>query len=108
MAAAARKANVYYKRACDLGSANGCGFCAAFIADKIVAGTAREALELYLKACGRGMAVACRQGIELLHKDSAESKALAASLDAARLTTDVLKRGCELGDARACAAGPRK
>lgn len=66
-------------------------------------GTAKEALELYLKACGRGMSIACRQGIALLHKDTPESKALASSLDAARLSADVLKRGCELGDKKACA-----
>ena len=101
--AASRKANVYYKRACDLGSASGCGFCAAFIADKIVPGTTKEAVELYLKACSRGMAIACRQGVNLLNKDTPDSKALAASLDAARLSADVLKRGCELGDTKSCA-----
>jgi TPR repeat protein len=101
--AASRKANVYYKRACDLGSANGCGFCAAFIADKIVPGTTREAVDLYLKACSRGMATACRQGVSLLNEDTPESKALATSVDAARLSADVLKRGCELGDAKSCA-----
>lgn len=100
--AAARKAHVYYKRACDLGSAKGCGWCAAFIVDKIVPGTAKEALELYLKACGGGMAVACHQGVNLLNQDTPESKALAASLDAARLSADLLKRGCELGDAQSC------
>jgi TPR repeat protein len=100
---ASRNANVYYKRACDLGSANGCGFCAAFIADKIVPGTTKEAFELYLKACSRGMAIACRQGVSLLNKDTPESKALSASLDVARLSTDVLKRGCELGDMKSCA-----
>ncbi|MBC7976778.1 MAG: sel1 repeat family protein [Myxococcales bacterium] len=103
IAAAARKAHIYYRRACDLGSANGCGFSAAAIADKIVAGTLKEAFELYLKACGRGMAAACRLGIGLLRVDTAESKALAASLDVARLSADTLKRGCELGDAKSCA-----
>lgn len=102
IAAASREAHGYYKRACDLGSANGCGFCAAFIVDKIVAGTTQEALELYLKACGRGMAIACRQGVDLLNKDAPESKALAAGLDSARLSADLLKRGCELGDTKAC------
>ena len=100
--AASRRANAYYKRACDLGSANGCGFCAAMIADKTVAGTAKEALELYLKACSRGIAIACRQGVNLLNKDTPDSKELAAGLDAARLSADVLKRGCELGDAASC------
>lgn len=100
---ASRKAYVYYKRACDLGSANGCGFCAASIADKIVPGTTEEAVDLYLKACSRGMAIACRQGVNLLNQDTPESKALAATLDTARLSADLLKRGCELGDAKACA-----
>jgi hypothetical protein len=49
------------------------------------------------------MAMACRQGVNLLNKDTPESKALAASLDAARLSADVLKKGCDLGDAESCA-----
>ena len=101
--AAARKANVYYKRACELGSGTACGFCAAFIVDKIVEGTAREALELYVKACSGGMAIACRQAADLLVKETPESKELAAAYDAPRLTADLLKRACKLGDAKACA-----
>jgi uncharacterized protein len=100
--AAARKANVYYKRACELGSGTACGFCAAFIVDKIVKGTAKEALDLYVKACSGGMAIACRQGAELIVKDTPESLQLAATYDAPRLTADLLKRACELGDTKAC------
>jgi TPR repeat protein len=101
--AAAHKANVYYRRACELGSGDACGFCAAFIVDKIVDGTAKEALDLYVKACSGGMAIACRQAAELLVRDTPESKALAAGYDAPRLTADLLKRACKLGDPKACA-----
>lgn len=101
--AAARKANVYYKRACELGSGTACGFCAAFIVDKIVEGTAKEAFELYVKACSDGMAIACRKAAELLAKDTPESREVAAGYDAPRLTADLLKRACKLGDPKACA-----
>jgi TPR repeat protein len=101
--ATARKANVYYKRACELGSGDACGFCAAFIVDKIVDGTATAALDLSVKACSGGMAIACRQAAELLARDTPESKALAAGYDAPRLTADLLKRACKLGDPKACA-----
>jgi hypothetical protein len=101
--AAARKANLYYKRACELGSGTACGFCAAFITDKIVEGTAKEAFELGVKACSAGMAIACRHAAELLARDTPESKELAAAYDAPRLRADLLKRGCKLGDAKSCA-----
>src|SRR5262249_14049373 len=101
--AATRKANVYYKRACELGSGTGCGFCAAFIVDKLVDGTAKQPLDLYVKGCSGGMAIACRQAADLLAKDTPESKQLAAAYDAPRLIADLLKRACKLGDARACA-----
>jgi TPR repeat protein len=100
--AATRKANVYYKRACALGAGTACGFCAAFIVDKIVEGTAKEALELYVKACSSGMAMACRQAADFLMKDTPESKALAAGYDAPRLAADLIKRACKLGDPKAC------
>jgi TPR repeat protein len=100
--AASRKANVYYKRACELGSGTACGFCAAFILDKIVDGTAKQALDLYVKACSGGMAIACRQAADLLSKDTPESKELAAGYDAPRLIADLLKRACKLGDTKAC------
>ncbi len=103
---AARESFPFYKRACDLGSANGCGFAAVFIVEKLVAGTAKEALELYMKACSRGMAIACRQGAALLVTKDPDAKALAASLDAGRLIADLLKRGCALGDKPSCAAKP--
>lgn len=103
---AARESFPFYKRACDLGSANGCGFSAVFIADKLVTGTTKQALELYVKACGGGMAIACRQGAALLVRKDPAAKALAASLDAARLVADLLKRGCALGDQRSCSAKP--
>jgi uncharacterized protein len=103
LTAATRKANVYYERACELGSPSACAFCAAFIVDKIVQGTAQEALELYLKACSGGIGMACRQGADFLMKDTPESKQLAATLDAPRLSADLLKRACELGDSNACA-----
>lgn len=107
--AASQKANVYYKRACELGSGTACGFCAAFIVDKIVDGTAKEALDLYVKACSGGMAIACRQAADLLGKNTPESKQLAAAYNAPRLTADLLKRACKLGDAKACArTGDRK
>jgi uncharacterized protein len=100
--AAARKANVYYKRACELGAGTACGFCAAFILDKIVDGTVKEAFELYVKACSDGMAIACRKAADLLARDTPESKDLAAGYDTPRLTTDLLKRACKLGDPKAC------
>jgi TPR repeat protein len=100
--AASRKANVYYKRACELGSGTACGFCAVFIVDKMVEGTAKEALDLYVKACSSGMAIACRQAAELLEKNTPESKELAAGYDAPRLTADLRKRACKLGDEKAC------
>lgn len=106
LAAAARESFPFYKRACDLGSANGCGFAAVFIADKLVAGTTKQALELYMKACSGGMAIACRQGAALLVRKDPEARALAASLDATRLIADLLKRGCSLGDQPSCAAKP--
>jgi hypothetical protein len=101
--AATRKANVYYKRACDLGAATACAFCAAFIVDKIVKGTVKEALELYVKACNGRMALACRQAADLVTGDTPESKALAATLDAPRLAAELLSRACKLGDTNACA-----
>jgi len=100
---ATRRAAVYYRRACDLGSANGCAFVAVFIAEKLITGTAREALELYVKACSRGHEIACRQGAEFLNQDTREWKAVAATLDVARLTADLLSRGCKQGDAKSCA-----
>jgi TPR repeat protein len=106
--AAARESYGFYKRACDLGSANGCGFCAVFIADKLVPGTVEQALDLYVKACSRGMAVACRQAVGLLTRNDPEAKALAATLDVPRLSADLLKRGCELGDAQSCRAKPAR
>ena len=79
---------------------------AVFIADKMVPGTVKSALELYMKACERGMGIACRQGAALLVRNDPESKALAASLDTRRLVADLLKRGCALGDQPSCAAKP--
>ena len=99
---AARESGPFAKRACVLGGMAGCGFAAVFIADKMVAGTVKDALQLYMKACERGMGIACRQGAGLLVRDDPESKALAASLDAQRLIADLLKRGCALGDQRSC------
>jgi TPR repeat protein len=103
VAAATRKADVYYKRACELGSGTACGFCAVFIVDKMVDGTAREALDFYMKACSGGMAIACRQVADLLSSDAPEWKAVAAGFDAPRLVADLLARACKLGDAKACA-----
>ena len=96
-----RRAAPYYRRACQLGSGTGCAFVAAFIADGIVRGTAREALDLYVKACGRGVGMACRHAVDLLKKPKA--KKLAATLDVPRLSADLLKRGCKFGDAKSCA-----
>ena len=106
LGAAARESFPFYKRACDLGAANGCGFSAVFIADKLVTGTVKQALELYMKACSGGMSIACRQGAALLVRKDPEARALAASLDAARLVADLLKRGCALGDQPSCSAKP--
>ncbi len=103
LTASTRKANVYYKRACELGAPTACAFCAAFIVDKIVQGTAKEALELYVKACSGGIGMACRQAADFVMRDTPESKELAATLDAPRLSADLLKRACELGDTKACA-----
>jgi TPR repeat protein len=100
---AARKANVYYRKACELGSAVACAYCAAFIADKDVDGTAREALDLYGKACARGMGFACLQAVDLLTSDRQEWKQLAETFDLPRLSADLLQRACKLGETAACA-----
>ena len=104
--ATARRASQYYRRACDLGSGTGCLWVAAFIADKMVPGTAKEALDLYLKACNLGMGMACRHAAELLSKETPEWRELAATLDAARLSAELFKQGCRLGDAKACGKSP--
>jgi TPR repeat protein len=100
--AAMRKASVYYRRACELGSGPGCAFLAAFIADKVVQGTAKEVLELYVKACGRGVGVSCRLAATAVTSNLPEWKQLAATLDVPRLVADLRQRGCKLGDTRSC------
>lgn len=102
--AAARASFPFYKRSCELGGMAGCGFAAAFVVDKLVPGTLRDALDLYVKACGRGMAIACRQAVGVLERGDPEAKALAASLDATRLAADLRAHACKLGDTRACTA----
>jgi TPR repeat protein len=100
--AASQKASVYYRRACDLGSGPGCAFVAVFIVDKIIAGTAKDALELYMKACGRGVEVACRQGADFLTHPMFTSSPFAKTVEVDRLSADLLARGCKLGDAKSC------
>jgi TPR repeat protein len=93
----------FYRRACELGTANGCAFIAAFIVDKVIDGSAQEAFDLYVKACSRGNAIACRHTAGLLHRNEQEWKAIAAKLDVNRLTADLMSRACKLGDAKSCA-----
>lgn len=92
-----------YRRACELGTANGCAFVAAFLVDKALDGSAQEAFDLYVKACSRGNAIACRHTARLLHRNEQEWKAIAAKLDVKRLTADLMSRACKLGDAKSCA-----
>jgi TPR repeat protein len=99
---ATQKAAVYYRRACDLGSGPGCAFVAVFIVDKEIAGTAKDALELYMKACGRGVEIACRQGADFLTHPMFTSSPLAKTVEVDRLSADLLARGCKLGDAKSC------
>ena len=84
------------------GSGPGCAFAAVMIADKTVEGPMSESLDLYMKACGRGVGIACRQGAKFLNKDTPEWKQVAATVDSARLTADLLERGCKAGDAESC------
>lgn len=102
LAAASRRAGGYYRRACELGSGPGCAFAAAMIEDGTIKGTLREALDAYVKACGRGVALACRMGARSLNKDTPAWRQLAATLDAVRLTEDLLDHGCKAGDPAAC------
>jgi len=97
-----RKAYGYYRRACNLGSGTACGFAAALIVDGGARGTAKEAFEMFVKACNGGMNVGCRQAVDLLNRDTPESRKLAAGFDASRLSSDLLTQGCKLGDAVAC------
>ena len=78
------------------------GFAAASIVDGAVRGTAKKAFEMFVKACNGGMDVGCRQAVDLLNRDTPESRKLAAGFDAPRLSIDLLRRGCQLGDALAC------
>lgn len=94
-----RKAAAYYRRACDLGSGRGCAFAAAAIGDGIVAGAPKDALVLYVKACSRGLGVACRLGVDLAAKESS----LASHYDVPAICAELLRRGCEAGDAICCA-----
>ena len=103
MNALVRRQSPFYRRACELGTANGCAFVAASIVDKTIDGSAQEALELYVKACSRGNATACRHAAGLLHRNEPEWKAIAAKFDVDRLTADLLSRACKLGDAKSCA-----
>ncbi|MBS1121838.1 MAG: Sel1 domain repeat-containing protein [Deltaproteobacteria bacterium] len=100
--AASRRANVYYRRACELGSGPGCAFAAVMIADKTVEGQMSESLDLYMKACGRGVGMACRHGAKFLNKDTPEWKQVAATVDSTQLTADLLERGCKAGDVESC------
>jgi uncharacterized protein len=98
-----RRQTPFYRRACELGTANGCAFVGAFILDKAIDGSAQEAFDLYVKACSRGNAIACRRTAGLLHRNEQEWKAIAAKLDVDRLTADLMSRACKLGDAKSCA-----
>jgi uncharacterized protein len=98
-----RRQAPFYRRACELGMANGCAFLAAFIVDKAISGTAQEAFDLYFKACNRGNGTACRLTAQVLHRSEPDWKAIASKLDVDRITADLLSRACKQGDAKACA-----
>lgn len=102
--AAIRRQVPFYRRACELGTANGCAFVAAAITDKAIDGSAQEAFDLYFKACNRDSGTACRLTASLLHRDEPEWKAIAAKLDVNRMTADLLRRGCKQGDAKSCSS----
>lgn len=104
--AAMRIAVTYHRRACTLGAGDGCAWAAAAIADGLVKGTKKEALDLYVTACNREIATACRKAEELLNSDPATAKQLAEGFDVAKLSTDLLRRACKLGDAKACPRVP--
>lgn len=59
--------------------------------------------DFYVMACGGGIGMACRQAADFITRDTPETKALASGFDVARMSRDLIKRACELGDAKACA-----
>jgi TPR repeat protein len=99
-----REAIPFYRKACDLGATRGCGWVAGAITDGFTQGALKDAFQLYVKACNGPdkMPVACRAAVSVLHQGTAESRELAAEYDLDRLSVELLKRGCKLGDAQAC------
>jgi TPR repeat protein len=99
-----RNAVPLYRRACDMGVSRGCGWVAAGITDGAIDGSLKEALGLYVKACGGhpAMPVACRQAAGILQMETPESRELARDAATAGSAAGLLKRGCELGDEESC------
>lgn len=87
----------YYGRACDLGQTQGCTEQAACL-DQGVVGDPQHAAarDLYLTACMRGDRTACEGALSILREGR---PGLEPDLAGA---AELLKAGCEQGDAEAC------